>query len=97
MSGYLIVGPSWVGDMVMAQSLIISLKQRDPEAPVDVIAPAWSAPLARRMREVREAIVLPVAHREPLPEERTRHHRYSRHGWLRWRFRTRGFLDIDLA
>jgi len=64
MSGYLIVGPSWVGDMVMAQSLIISLKQRDPEAPVDVIAPAWSAPLARRMREVREAIVLPVAHRE---------------------------------
>jgi heptosyltransferase-2 len=64
MSGYLVVGPSWVGDMVMAQSLIISLKQRDPEAPIDVIAPAWSAPLARRMREVREAIVLPVAHRE---------------------------------
>jgi heptosyltransferase-2 len=64
MSGYLIVGPSWIGDIVMAQSLIISLKQREPEAPVDIIAPAWSAPVARRMAEVREAIVLPVAHRE---------------------------------
>jgi heptosyltransferase-2 len=64
MSGYLVVGPSWVGDMVMAQSLVISLKQRDPEAPIDIIAPAWSAPVARRMPEVREAIVLPVAHRQ---------------------------------
>jgi heptosyltransferase-2 len=50
--------------MVMAQSLVISLKEREPAAPVDVIAPAWSAPVARRMREVREAIVLPVMHRE---------------------------------
>lgn len=64
MSGYLVVGPSWVGDMVMAQSLIIALKEQAPDAPVDVIAPAWSAPVARRMQEVREALVLPVKHRE---------------------------------
>ena len=64
MSGYLIVGPSWVGDMVMAQSLIISLKQRDPDSPIDVIAPSWSVAVAQRMAEVRDAIALPVAHRE---------------------------------
>lgn len=64
MSGYLVVGPSWVGDMVMAHSLVRALKERSPEAPVDVIAPAWSAPVAKRMADVREAIVLPVSHRE---------------------------------
>lgn len=64
MSAYLVVGPSWVGDMVMSHSLVRSLKQRNPDAPVDVIAPAWSAPVARRMADVREAIVLPVSHRE---------------------------------
>lgn len=37
---YLIVGPSWVGDMVMAQSLFITLQQRDPGAVIDVLAPA---------------------------------------------------------
>lgn len=64
MSGYLIVGPSWVGDMVMAQSLIISLKQREPTLPIDVIAPRWSVPIVQRMDEVRDAIPLPVAHGE---------------------------------
>ena len=64
MSAYLVVGPSWVGDMVMAHSLVRYLKQQNPGAPVDLIAPAWSAPVARRMADVREAIVLPVSHRE---------------------------------
>src|SRR5690606_27426180 len=64
MSAYLVVGPSWVGDMVMAHSLVRYLKQQYPVAPVDVIAPAWSAPVARRMADVREALVLPVSHRE---------------------------------
>jgi heptosyltransferase-2 len=64
MSGYLIVGPSWVGDMVMAQSLLISLKQRNPDSPIDVIAPSWSVAVAQRMAEVREAIALSISHRE---------------------------------
>lgn len=58
----LIVGPSWVGDMVMAQSLFISLRERFPEAPIDVLAPAWSQPILERMPEVDEAIVMPVGH-----------------------------------
>ena len=31
----LIVGPSWVGDMVMAQSLFIALKKNNPEVTID--------------------------------------------------------------
>ena len=60
----LIVGPSWVGDMVMAQSLFISLRRENPEVEIDVVAPDWSRPLLDRMPEVREAIGLPVTHGE---------------------------------
>lgn len=61
---YLIAGPAWVGDMVMAQSLLISVKQREPESQIDVLAPAWSVPLLSRMPEVHEAITVPVGHGE---------------------------------
>jgi heptosyltransferase-2 len=54
---YLIVGPSWVGDMVMAQSLFIDLKRREPDAQIDVLAPAWSSALIDRMPQVRALIV----------------------------------------
>ncbi|MBJ7552857.1 lipopolysaccharide heptosyltransferase II [Marinomonas spartinae] len=64
MAKYLIVGPSWVGDMVMAQSLFITLKQRDKEAIIDVIGPNWSSPILARMPEVRRAITLPTGHGE---------------------------------
>ncbi len=60
----LIVGPSWVGDMVMAQVLFRLLKQHDPDVAIDVLAPAWSRPLLVRMPEVRRAIDLPFAHGE---------------------------------
>ena len=61
---YLIVGPAWVGDMVMAQSLFITLRRQYPHATIDVLAPDWSLPLLARMPEVNEAIPLPVAHGE---------------------------------
>jgi len=64
MAKYLIIGPSWVGDMVMAQSLFITLKQRDKEAIIDVIGPKWSSPILARMPEVRNAITLPTGHGE---------------------------------
>ncbi len=57
----LVVGPSWVGDMVMAQSLYISLVET-PGSSVDVLAPGWSLPLIRRMPEVRQGIELPLSH-----------------------------------
>ena len=60
----LVVGPAWVGDMVMAQSLFMTLRQRNPDVVVDVLAPAWSLPLLSRMPQVNEAIALPVSHGE---------------------------------
>lgn len=58
----LIVGPSWVGDMVMAQSLFIALKTQNPDVVIDVLAPSWSAPLLERMPEVNKAIDMPLGH-----------------------------------
>lgn len=58
----LVVGPAWIGDMVMAQSLLKSLKQQHPEAAIDVLAPGWSLPLISRMPEVREGIAMPLGH-----------------------------------
>ena len=60
----LIVGPSWVGDMVMAQSLFKLLKDRSPDTELDVLAPAWSLPIIARMPEIRRGIVSPAGHGE---------------------------------
>ncbi|MCW8827335.1 MAG: lipopolysaccharide heptosyltransferase II [Gammaproteobacteria bacterium] len=61
---YLIVGPSWIGDMVMAQSLFMALKNQKPDCTIDVLAPEWSLPILNRMDQVNETIPLPVAHGE---------------------------------
>lgn len=58
----LIVGPSWVGDMVMAQVLFKLIKHSDPHAQIDVLAPNWSLPVLQRMPEINNAITLPVGH-----------------------------------
>lgn len=58
----LVVGPSWVGDMMMSQSLYRTLKARYPQAIIDVMAPAWCRPLLSRMPEVNEAIAMPLGH-----------------------------------
>lgn len=58
----LIVGPSWVGDMIMAQSLFEKLKQRDPNCRLCVLAPEWTHPILARMPQVAAAEVMPVGH-----------------------------------
>ncbi|MEL7023851.1 MAG: lipopolysaccharide heptosyltransferase II [Pseudomonadota bacterium] len=58
----LVVGPSWVGDMVMAQSLFQILKADQPERPIDVLAPGWSLPIVERMPEVRRGVEMPLGH-----------------------------------
>lgn len=60
----LIIGPSWIGDMVMSQALYITLKQQYPEALIDVLAPAWCKPILERMPEVHQAIEMPLGHGE---------------------------------
>jgi heptosyltransferase-2 len=63
-SKVLIVGPSWVGDMVMAQSLYQLLKSTNPETEIHVLAPPWSRPVLERMDQVTRAVELPAAHGE---------------------------------
>ncbi len=60
----LVIGPSWVGDMVMSQSLYITLKQQHPGAELHVMAPSWCLPLLARMPQVDRAIKMPLGHGE---------------------------------
>jgi heptosyltransferase II len=59
----LVVAPNWIGDLLMAQPLLARLREKAPSARIDVLAPAWVAPVARRMPEVAEVIEVPFRHR----------------------------------
>ncbi len=59
-SRILIVAPSWIGDTIIAQPLLMRLRERG--ARIDVLAPAWSAPLLHRMAEVDRVIESPFRH-----------------------------------
>ncbi|MGH1372428.1 MAG: lipopolysaccharide heptosyltransferase II [Cellvibrionaceae bacterium] len=61
-SRILIVGPSWVGDMLMSHSLIRQLKKQRPACEIDVLAPDWCRALIERMPEVSNSIAMPVGH-----------------------------------
>ncbi len=58
----LIIGPSWVGDMVMSQSLYTTLHLQHPVAIIDVLAPAWCKAILEKMPEVNRAIEMPLGH-----------------------------------
>lgn len=58
----LIIGPSWVGDMLMSHSLIRQLKKQQPSCEIDVLAPDWCRALIERMPEVSNSIAMPVGH-----------------------------------
>ncbi len=82
----LVLGPSWVGDMVMAQSLFIRLKQLTPDCQIDVLAPTWTYALLERMPEVSNALAMPALARGQLglferiklgKELRTRHYDHA--------------------
>jgi heptosyltransferase-2 len=60
----LVVGPSWVGDMVMAQALYKLLRRDDPRVEIHVVAPPWSLPVLERMPEVARGLELAVGHGE---------------------------------
>ena len=66
----LVVAPNWIGDALMAQPLLARLCEKRPGLRLDVLAPAWVAPVLRRMAEVGE--VIEVAFRHGAPELRER-------------------------
>ncbi len=58
----LMTAPAWVGDMVMAQTLLKLLKQNSPNLVIDLVAPASTFALASRMPEIRQAFKLAAGH-----------------------------------
>lgn len=66
----LIIGPAWVGDMVMAHTLFQLLRQTQPNAALHVLAPAWAHPLLDRMPEVDQNLESPFAHDQLLLRQR---------------------------
>jgi heptosyltransferase II len=60
----LVVGPSWIGDTVLAQPLLRRLRERHSELELDVLAPSWTLPLVQRMPELSRTIASPFGHGE---------------------------------
>ncbi len=58
----LIIGPSWVGDCMLMQPMLMRLKERHPECRIDVLAPDWTAALLKAFPEVHEVISNPFPH-----------------------------------
>ena len=58
----LIVAPNWIGDALMAQPLLARLREKRPGVRLDALAPAWVAPVMRRMPEIDEVIETPFVH-----------------------------------
>lgn len=58
----LVASPAWVGDMVMAQSLLMVLRQQQPQATIDVLAPGGIKALLERMPEVNNVHIAPFTH-----------------------------------
>ena len=48
----------------MAQPLLRRLRERYPNAVIDVFAPAWVAPVLERIPEIRRVVINPLAHGE---------------------------------
>ena len=62
MARLLVVAPNWIGDALLAQPLLARLHARHPDSRIDVLAPPWVAPVARRMPEVDEVIEADLRH-----------------------------------
>jgi heptosyltransferase-2 len=58
----LVVAPNWIGDALMAQPLLARLREKRPGVKLDVLAPEWVAPVAKRMPEVDVVIPVPFRH-----------------------------------
>ena len=66
----LIVGPSWVGDAVMSQTLLKLLVKNESPLTLDILAPSWTLPIFNRMKEVNTVIEMPFTHGDVKIKER---------------------------
>jgi heptosyltransferase-2 len=58
----LIIGPSWLGDAVMMDTLVQRLKRGDPAGRITVMTPAHIEEVVRRLPGVGDTLVNPFAH-----------------------------------
>jgi heptosyltransferase-2 len=58
----LLIGPAWVGDMIMAQVVPLLLAQQFPSMEIHMAAPASTAALAQRMPQIAQTHLLPFGH-----------------------------------
>lgn len=64
MPGILIIAPNWIGDAVMTQPLLASIKTLYPDSTIDVLASTWVAPIYRACSEVNEVIDAKFEHKQ---------------------------------
>lgn len=60
----LIIAPSWVGDILISNSLMRHLKKQYPEVTLDVFVPAYAKDLIEAMPEVNYPLLSPLKHGE---------------------------------
>ena len=58
----LIISPAWIGDIVIAQSLLKYIKHHNSRTIIDVLAPVWSHELYSVMPEINEIFAMPLGH-----------------------------------
>ena len=64
MNRILIIAPNWIGDAVMSQPLLASLKAIYPQSQIDVLASPWVAPIYRACAEVHQVIEARLEHKQ---------------------------------
>jgi heptosyltransferase-2 len=64
MNRILIIAPNWIGDAVMSQPMLATLKAIYPQSHIDVLASPWVAPIYRACTEVHQVIEARLEHRQ---------------------------------
>lgn len=62
MQRILIIAPHWIGDAVMSQPLLASLKKAHPNDCIDVLCTPWVAPIYQACKEVSQIIEVDLQH-----------------------------------
>jgi heptosyltransferase-2 len=60
----LIITPSWIGDLVMSQTLYKELKKIYKDCQIYALAPKWCLDVLSRMPEIEQTIEMPIGHGE---------------------------------
>ena len=61
-SRILVVAPSWIGDAVLSQPLLMRLRERADSPAITLLAPKWVLPVYERMPEVGHLLENPFGH-----------------------------------